>query len=112
QFHLVQRIRAEVVHKRRGGCDLRFVDAELLDDDLLYAFFYAGHSHSSAPTMPGLLFSFHTRRWSYARQNRRFSPLRAACPFYARPIARSTYAAIELQERSLQCSLCRSLASS
>src|SRR5713226_4397518 len=44
QFHLVQRIRPKVVHKRRRGRHFRFIHAELLDDNLLYAFFHAGHS--------------------------------------------------------------------
>src|SRR5215470_14152849 len=47
-------------------------------------------------------FSFHTRRRSFARQNRRFSPLWATCPFYARPTLGSTclgqmHAAIDVQ---------------
>src|SRR5208337_3436340 len=48
QFHLVERIRAQVVHERRGRRDLRLIHTKLLDDDLLYAFFHAGHAHSSA----------------------------------------------------------------
>jgi hypothetical protein len=42
------------------GRHLRFVHAKLLDDNLFYAFFYAGHSHSSAPTVPGLFYSAFT----------------------------------------------------
>ena len=34
----------EIVHKGRGGGHFRFIHAELLDDDLLYALFNAGHS--------------------------------------------------------------------
>src|SRR5712664_319976 len=44
QFHLVQRIRPQVVHKRCRRRHFRFIHAELLDDNLLYAFFHAGHS--------------------------------------------------------------------
>src|SRR5258708_17945053 len=44
QFHLVQRVRAQVVHKGSRGRHFRFIHAELLDDNLLYAFFHAGHS--------------------------------------------------------------------
>src|SRR6266849_2513954 len=44
QFHLVQRIRPQVIHKRSRGRHFRFIHAELLDDNLLYAFFHAGHS--------------------------------------------------------------------
>src|SRR5262249_15364164 len=60
-------------------------------DNLFYAFFYAGHSHSSAPKMPGPCIQLSHQGASLARQNRRrFSPLWATCPFYARPTARST----------------------
>src|SRR4029077_2540566 len=44
QFHLVQRVRPQVVHKRRRGRHFRLIHAELLDDNLLHAFFHAGHS--------------------------------------------------------------------
>src|SRR6516225_12038298 len=32
QFHLVERIRAQVVHERRGRCHFRFIHTQLLDD--------------------------------------------------------------------------------
>src|SRR6266852_8495783 len=44
QFHLVQRVCAQVVHKGSRGRHFRLIHAELLDDNLLYAFFHAGHS--------------------------------------------------------------------
>src|SRR5689334_10920127 len=44
QFHLVQRVCPEVIHERCRGRHFRFIDAELLDDNLLYALFHAGHS--------------------------------------------------------------------
>src|SRR5580704_16960216 len=43
QFHRVQRIGAQVVHKRRIGCDLALVHAQLFDNDLFYAFLYGCH---------------------------------------------------------------------
>src|SRR5919108_675489 len=45
QFYLIERIGPKVVHKRRRGRHFRFVHAELLDDNLLHAFFYAGHPY-------------------------------------------------------------------
>src|ERR1700738_4472076 len=44
QFHLVQRIRPQIVHKRCRRRHFRFIHAELLRDNLLYAFSHAGHS--------------------------------------------------------------------
>src|SRR6267154_2873869 len=44
QFHLVQRVRPQVIHERCRGRNFRFIHAELLDDNLLYALFHAGHS--------------------------------------------------------------------
>src|SRR6202035_2434797 len=44
QFHLVQRVRPQVVHKRRRGRHFRFIHAKLLDNNLLHALFHAGHS--------------------------------------------------------------------
>jgi hypothetical protein len=41
---LVERIRSQVVHEGRGGRNFRFIDAELLDNNLLNAFFHTGHS--------------------------------------------------------------------
>src|SRR5215469_2451347 len=43
QFDRVQRVGAEVVYKRCIGCNLALVYAELLHNDLLYAFFYGCH---------------------------------------------------------------------
>src|SRR5438270_12292110 len=45
QFHLVQRVRPQVIHERCRGRNFRFIHAELLDDNLLYALFHAGHSY-------------------------------------------------------------------
>src|SRR5579864_3885566 len=44
QFHLVQRVRAQVIHERSRGGHFRFIHAELFDDNLLNAFFHTGHS--------------------------------------------------------------------
>src|SRR5580658_6195008 len=44
QFHLVERIRAQVVDERRSGSHFGFIHSQLLDDNLLNAFFYTGHS--------------------------------------------------------------------
>src|SRR6266852_5662834 len=44
QFHLVQRVRPQVIHERCRGRNFRFIHAQLLDDNLLYALFHAGHS--------------------------------------------------------------------
>src|SRR5271165_1432668 len=43
QFHRVQRIGAQVVHKRRIGGDLALVHAQLFHNDLLYPFIYRCH---------------------------------------------------------------------
>src|SRR5271165_1729113 len=43
QFHRVQRVGAQVVHKRRIGRDLAFVHAQLFHDDLLYFLIYGCH---------------------------------------------------------------------
>src|SRR5664279_882216 len=43
QLHRIQRIRAQVVHKRRIGGDLALVHAQLFHDDLLYPFIYRCH---------------------------------------------------------------------
>src|SRR6267143_2089616 len=100
QFYLVERIRAQVVHERCRGRDFRFIHAELLDDNLLYAFFYAGHSHSSAIvnlTVCRLVSSFprliclHYARGVQPRQNRWLGPLWATCPFYLPRPPRSTF---------------------
>src|SRR5271169_6742801 len=40
QFHRVQRIGAQVVHKRSADRDFAFVHAQLFHNDLLYPFFY------------------------------------------------------------------------
>src|SRR6202795_3571867 len=44
QFDLVEGIRSEVVHEGRRRRHFGFIDAELLDDNLFYALFHAGHS--------------------------------------------------------------------
>src|SRR5271166_2407800 len=43
QFHRVQRVCAQVVHKRRIGRDLALVHAQLFHNDLFHAFFYGCH---------------------------------------------------------------------
>ena len=43
QFDRVERVGAQVVHERSLGRDLRLVHAQLLDDDLFYAFFNRCH---------------------------------------------------------------------
>src|SRR5215831_14918416 len=43
QFDRVQRVSAEVVHKRGIRRDFAFVYTQLLHDDLFYAFFYGCH---------------------------------------------------------------------
>src|SRR5260370_1552144 len=48
QFYLIERVCSQVVYERRRGRHFRFIHAELLDDNLLYALFYASHSVSSA----------------------------------------------------------------
>src|SRR5205807_10567364 len=58
QFHLVERIGAQVIHEGRGRRHFRFIHTELLDDNLLYAFFYAGHSHFLRPDWVGTLSSY------------------------------------------------------
>src|SRR5271163_4130483 len=48
QLDGVERIGAQVVHKRGGGSDFAFVHTELLDDNCFHAFFDAGHSNCSS----------------------------------------------------------------
>src|SRR3974390_416510 len=43
QLDRVERVGAKVVHKRRIGSDFTLVHAQLLYDDLFYAFFYRCH---------------------------------------------------------------------
>src|SRR5579872_5511557 len=44
----IERIGAEIVHERSGGCHFAFIHTELLDNNLLHAFFNAGHSEYSS----------------------------------------------------------------
>jgi hypothetical protein len=48
EFDGVQRVGAQVVHKRRGRRHFAFIHTKLLYDNLLHAFFDAGHSGSSS----------------------------------------------------------------
>src|SRR5271170_7550438 len=48
QLDGVERIGAQVIHKRGGGSDFAFVHSELLDDNCFHAFFDAGHSNCSS----------------------------------------------------------------
>src|ERR1700680_3064594 len=44
ELHGVEGVGTKVVHEGRGGSDFGFIDPQLLDNDLLDAFFDAGHS--------------------------------------------------------------------
>src|SRR5215469_628631 len=48
QLDRVKRVGAEVVHKRSAGGHFAFIYTELLDNNLLHAFFDAGHSGCSS----------------------------------------------------------------
>src|ERR1700683_769826 len=64
----VERVGAQVVHKRSGRSNFTFIHTELLDNNRFHAFFDAGHSGSSSGIgnrkRPGL----HSRQDSAPKQ--------------------------------------------
>src|ERR1700758_3662422 len=64
QLDCVERIGAQVVHKRGRRSDFAFVHTELLDDNLLHAFFDAGHSDFSSGIGSSFASSRHDGRGS------------------------------------------------
>src|SRR6266849_415451 len=58
QLDRIERVGAQIIHKRSGGRHLALIHPQLLDDDLLDAFFDAGHS-----VYPSALWDFRFRFW-------------------------------------------------
>src|SRR5271156_4115942 len=82
QLDGVERIGAQVIHKRGGGSDFAFVHSELLDDNCFHAFFDAGHSDCSSG-IGCLEIPCPTTGWG--------SALNTTLPFYAGLNAGSTF---------------------
>src|SRR5580698_754246 len=82
QLDGIERIGAQVVHKRGSGSNFAFIHTELLDDNRFHAFFDAGHSDCSSGIgcleIPGP-----TTGWG--------SALNTTLPFYAGLNAGSTF---------------------
>src|SRR5271156_3512910 len=74
QLDSVERVGAQVVHKRSGRSDFAFIHTELLDNNRFHAFFDAGHSGSSS----GI--GDRKRPGPHSRQD---SAPKTTCPFYA-----------------------------
>src|SRR5579864_1468664 len=91
EFDDVERIGAQIVHKRSRRRHFAFIHTELFDDNLFHAFFDAGHSVSSS--------AFGVRLFVYSNMNlpggfpRHFSPVHSMRPAKSgQPQSRLMYA--------------------
>src|SRR5580704_2178334 len=77
----VERIRAQIVHERRGRCYFRFVHSELLHNNLFYSFIYARHFSPCVGTIPAAEFTgLLLRRFSAIPTLYVSLPLRSTAP--------------------------------